>query len=155
LSRNQNEITLSAANNDSQKEVVMGLLDQLLNKVLGSNAGPQQNQLLDMAINFVQSYPGGLPGLIQKFTSAGYGQQVNSWVGTGQNMQISAEDLSRVLGHGNVQSMEQKAGLPAQSASGGLAALLPVLIDQLTPKGQVDDRTDLASALNSMRGRLG
>ena len=134
----------------------MGLLDQLLNKVLGSNAaGPQQNQLLDMAMNFVQSYPGGLPGLIQKFTSAGYGQQVNSWVGTGQNMQISADDLSRVLGQGNMQSMEQKAGLPAQSVSGGLAALLPVLIDQLTPKGQVDDKTDLTSALSSLRGRLG
>ena len=132
------------------------MLDQLLNQALGQQtAAPQRNQLLDMAMAFVQNYPGGLQGLIQQFTNAGYGQQARSWVGSGQNMQISADELNQVLGHGKVQSMGQQTGLPAQAASGGLAALLPVLIDQLTPKGQIDDKTDLTSALNSLRGKLG
>ena len=134
----------------------MGLLDQLLGKALGQQAAaPQRNQLLDLAVSFVQNYPGGLSGLVQQFTNAGYGQQARSWVGTGQNMQISPDDLVQALGHGNVQSMGQQVGLPAQATSGGLAALLPMLVDQLTPKGQVDDQTDLASALSTLRGKLG
>ena len=134
----------------------MGILEQLLGQVLGPTAGgTQRNQMLDMAMNFVQSYPGGLNGLIQQFTNAGYGQQARSWVSTGQNMPISPDELIKVLGHGNVQSMGQGTGLNPQTASGGLAALLPVLIDQLTPKGQVDDQTDLAAALTTLRPRLG
>ena len=134
----------------------MGLLDQLLSQALGRNAEqPQRNQLLDLAMNFVQNYPGGLSGLVQQFTNAGYGQQARSWVGTGQNMPISADDLQQVLGQTHVQAMQQRTGLSAQDASGGLAALLPMLVDQLTPHGQVDDQTDLASALSTLRGQLG
>jgi uncharacterized protein YidB (DUF937 family) len=134
----------------------MGLLDQLLNQALGQDTEkPQRNQLLDLAMHFVQNYPGGLAGLVQQFTNAGYGQQARSWVGTGQNMPISTDDLLQVLGQGHVQSIEQRTGLSAQAASGGLAALLPMLVDQLTPQGHVEDQTDLASALSTLRGKLG
>jgi uncharacterized protein YidB (DUF937 family) len=138
----------------------MGLLDQLLNQALGQSAagqqgmqGQQRNQLLDLAMNYVQNYPGGLSGLIQHFTNAGYGAQARSWVGTGQNMPISHDEIGKVLGQSNVQSMGQRTGLPAQATAGGLAALLPAIIDQLTPKGQVDDQTDLAAALKALRAR--
>jgi len=133
----------------------MGLLDQLLGQALGSSGGgQQQNQLLNLAIGFVQNYPGGVSGLVEQFTKAGYGGQARSWVGTGENMGISRDELSQALGAQNVESIGRQAGLPAQATSGGLAALLPVLIDQLTPKGHVDDQTDLASALNALRGKM-
>jgi len=159
----------------------MGLLDQILAEALGGTqsggtqsggmqgggmqggamrggmqsapSGQQCNQLLDLAMKFVQNYPGGLAGLVQAITGAGYGRQARSWVGTGQNMQISKDDLSQILGQGNVESMGRGSGLSSDATAGGLAALLPVLIDQLTPKGQVDEQTDLAAALNSLRGR--
>lgn len=156
----------------------MGLLDQILAQALGGSqsgtqpgsgmpddrvqgrgmqgttpGGQQRNQLLELALNFVQNYPGGLAGLIQAIRGAGYGRQASSWVGTGQNMPISQDDLSQILGQGNVESIGRGSGLPTNAAAGGLAALLPVLIDQLTPKGQVDDRTDLAAALNALRGK--
>ena len=139
----------------------MGLLDQLLNEALGQTApgqqqaapGQQRNVLLDLAVNYVQTYPGGLSGLIQHFTNAGYGPQAHSWVGTGQNMPISHDEIGKVLGQSNVQAMGQRAGLPPQATAGGLAALLPAIIDQLTPKGQVDSQTDLASALKALRAR--
>jgi hypothetical protein len=64
----------------------MGLLDQLLGSVLGQTGGGQhQNALLDLAASLIQNQPGGLSGLVEKFTSAGLGQQVASWVSTGQN----------------------------------------------------------------------
>ena len=67
----------------------MGLLDQLLGSVLGQTGGGQhQNALLDLAASLIQNQPGGLSGLVEKFTSAGLGQQAASWVSTGQNMPI-------------------------------------------------------------------
>jgi len=69
-------------------------------------------------------------------------------------MPISHDEIGKVLGQSNIQSMGQRVGLPAQTTVGGLAALLPVLIDQLTPKGQVDNQTDVASALKALRGQL-
>jgi len=161
----------------------MGLLDQILAEALGGTqggtqpgsgmqpggmqgggmpgrgmqgtpaTGQQRNQLLELALNFVQNYPGGLSGLVAAITGAGYGKQARSWVGTGQNMQISEDDLSQIIGQGNVESMGRRSGLSTGAAAGGLAALLPAVIDQLTPKGQVDDDTDLGAALNSLRSR--
>ena len=39
-------------------------------------------------------------------------------------------------------------------SSSGRAALLPALIDQLIPKGQIEHGVDLGSALNALRGKL-
>src|SRR5262249_42878171 len=127
----------------------MGLLDQILNEALGASAqgaeipqagarpagepAGQSNQLLDLALAFVRNYPGGLSGLVQQFNKAGFGPQARSWVSTGQNQPISPGDLSQVLGQGEVESMGQQSGLPPKATAGGLAALIPVLIDQLTP----------------------
>ena len=50
--------------------------------------------------------------------------------------------------------MAQKLGINTQTATAGLAALLPVLIDQLTPKGQVDHGADLGSTLSTLKAKL-
>jgi uncharacterized protein YidB (DUF937 family) len=134
----------------------MGLLDQLLGSVLGqTGSGQHQNALLDLATSLIQNQPGGLSGLIERFTSAGLGQQVASWVSTGQNLPISADQLLSALGRDNVQFASQKLGIPGATASGGLAALLPALIDQLTPQGQIEQDGDLPAALGALRGKLG
>ena len=133
----------------------MGLFDQLLGGLVGQfGSGQQRNALLDLATGVIQRHPGGLAGLIQQFTSAGLGREASSWVGTGANLPISAEQLSQVLGQGNVQALAQKLGLPQESTSAGLAALLPVLVDQLTPTGQVEGGQDFASTLAALRGKL-
>jgi len=133
----------------------MGLFDQLAGQFLGQMLGGKQQQsgVLDMVMGLVQNYPGGLAGLVQQFTQAGYGDQAKSWVSTGQNLPISPEQILYVLGAGNVNSMAQQFGLNQQTASAGLANLLPALVDQLTPKGQVTEGDELASLLNGLRGR--
>lgn len=78
-----------------------------------------------------------------------------SWVSTGQNLPISADQLLSAPGRDNVQSASQKLGMPGATAAGGLAALLPALIDQLTPKGQTEQDSDLSAALSALRGKLG
>jgi uncharacterized protein YidB (DUF937 family) len=133
----------------------MGLIEQLLGSHTGQSAGGQQsNALLDLATAVIQGHPGGLAGLLQQFTSAGLGREASSWVSTGQNMPISAEQIAQVLGLGNVRELGEKFNVSQNSASTGLASLLPALIDHLTPKGQVETETPLSASLSALRGRF-
>jgi uncharacterized protein YidB (DUF937 family) len=72
----------------------------------------------------------------------------------GRNLPISAEQIAQVLGMGNVRDLGEKFNLSQESASSGLASLLPALIDHLTPKGQIDTETPLSASLSALRGRF-
>ncbi len=146
----------------------MGLLDQVLGDVLGqlgnSAAPPSQSPnaagmaggsaLLAMAMKFVSN--------LSQFSRAGYGQQADSWVGSGQNMPISPDVLGQIFGQGQIQQMGRQFGVEDPSvASGGLAALLPELINQLTPQGRVEPQIqnasgdELASLMEGLRRNFG
>ncbi|HEU0198976.1 MAG TPA: YidB family protein [Burkholderiaceae bacterium] len=138
----------------------MNLLEQILGGMAGQSgtqAASKQNALLEMAMQFVRNYPGGLPGLLQAFGAAGFGKQAQSWVGTGQNLPISPDVIAQIFG-GQLQSMGDRLGLDSREAAGGLASLLPELVDKATPNGQLEeDRMqgdDLGALLNSVRGKL-
>jgi uncharacterized protein YidB (DUF937 family) len=142
----------------------MGLLDQVLGSVLGGNAqgGVTQQHASGMAEALVAMLndprTGGIEGLMRRFQQGGLGDVFSSWVGTGQNQPISADDLSRVLGQGQLSQISQQANVPPQQAPSLLAQLLPVLIDQLTPRGQVPPQNQLGDTLASVlgsRGRVG
>ena len=133
----------------------MGLFDQLLGGVVGQFGNSQQKgSLMDLAANVIQSQPGGLGGLLSKFQSAGFGAQADSWVSTGPNKPVTPDQVSNVLGSDKVAAMAQKLGVNPQMAGAALAALLPVVIDHLTPKGQVEHGTDLASALSALKSKM-
>jgi uncharacterized protein YidB (DUF937 family) len=133
----------------------MGLFDQLLGGIVGQlGSGQQKSSLMDLATSVIQSQPGGLGGLLQQFKSAGLGEHADSWVGTGANQPVSGDQISSVLGSSNIAAMAQKLGINAQTASAGLAALLPVIVDQLTPKGQVDHNADLGSTLAALKAKM-
>ena len=132
----------------------MGMLDGLLGGLMGSGTQQGQNPLMQMALQMIQQN-GGLPGIISKCQQAGLGAQVQSWVGTGQNIPVSADQLSKVLGGANIGALAQQFGLSHGDASSGLAQALPQIIDKLTPQGQVpDNHADmLAQALSMLTKR--
>jgi len=135
----------------------MGILDQLIGLVAGgtqSGAQTGQSPMVQMALQMIQQN-GGLPGIISKFQQAGFGQQAGSWVGTGQNMPITADQLKQVLGGGSIGALAQQFGLSHGDAMGGLAQALPQVIDKLTPTGQISaDHSDLLKqALSALTSR--
>jgi uncharacterized protein YidB (DUF937 family) len=137
----------------------MGLLDGLLGNVLGGMAGGGQspqggNQLIQVALQMLQQN-GGIEGLLARMQQAGYGQQAQSWIGTGQNMPISPDALSQIFGQGELGQIAQQLGLPQQDAAGGLAQMLPDVVDQMTPQGRIpDNSSDLVAQVlaNLQRG---
>ena len=117
----------------------MGLLDSIANQVLGSlaSSGDGRHAAVVNAIGGLIQSQGGLESLVNNFHQKGLGSVVASWVGTGQNLPISAEQVQSVLGNEQVQAMAQKLGFSPQEMSGHLAEMLPQVIDKLTPNGAI------------------
>lgn len=98
----------------------------------------------------------GLMGLVAKFKQAGLGAIVESWISTGPNLPISAEQLRGVLGAPAVDGMAQQAGVAAPDLLASLAQTLPMIVDQLTPGGQLPTDGQLApAAMKNLAGMLG
>lgn len=138
----------------------MGFLDGILGSLAGSVLGGSQQgggggQLVQLALQVLQQN-GGLTGVLDKFRQSGLGKQADSWVSTGQNLPISPDQISQVLGGANLGDLAAKLGLPTGAASSGLAEMLPRIIDKLTPQGQVPEgHEDLVSQGLAMLGKLG
>jgi len=161
----------------------MGLLDGILGNVLGAALGdnrtqPQQPQgqdpfgpifsglaggsgggtgniLLQLGLSMLQQN-GGLEGVLGKFRQAGMGAQADSWVSTGPNMDISPDQLQEVLGSGALSDIAAKLGMSEEQAGSAMSQVLPELIDQLTPQGQVtdDSNNSIAEGLDALSRSL-
>jgi uncharacterized protein YidB (DUF937 family) len=123
----------------------MGLFDQVAGALAGGDAGGQSG-LLPVVMQLINNpQTGGLPGLIQSFQQGGLGEIVNSWVSSGHNLPISAEQIQSVLGSSALQDIAGKLGMSQEQTSGGLAQMLPQLIDSLTPNGQLPQGGEMLS----------
>jgi uncharacterized protein YidB (DUF937 family) len=116
----------------------MSFLDQVVGelsgKMSGTNAPPG---LVGSLMNMVNSRPGGLAGLVQQFENSGMKETVATWVGTGPNKPISAEQIQQVLGNQKLQELAAQHGLNLQEISSHVAQILPQLVDKLTPNGTI------------------
>ena len=121
----------------------MGLFDDLENKAASSMLGGSSNPLATGLLQMINNQPGGLPGLLQSFHEKGLGGLAASWVGTGQNLPISADQLQHVLGSDQVTQLAAKAGISPDTAGAALTRLLPGLVDRLTPNGQMPQHSNL------------
>lgn len=127
----------------------MGLLDTVLGALTGGQQGqnPMLNLIMGMLLN---QKSGGLAGLLQQFQANGLGNVANSWVSTGQNMPVSADQLRNVFGTSQMQEMAAKVGLSPDAFSGQLAELLPRVVDRVTPNGAVPEQSSLEQGLSGL-----
>jgi uncharacterized protein YidB (DUF937 family) len=99
---------------------------------------------------------GGLGGLLQQLQAGGLGQQADSWVRSGDNEPISGEALRNALGPDSIHELATQAGVSDEEVSGGLASLLPELVNQLTPEGRLPaDGGQVDTAFADLRRSLG
>ncbi len=113
----------------------MGLLDELVGRATEALSHGQASGLAQNVLTLLQE-SGGIQGLSQRFQQQGLGDVISSWVGTGTNQPISAQQIVNVLGSDRVAALAQQAGTSPDEVSAALTQLLPTLIDKLTPNGQ-------------------
>src|SRR5262249_15463329 len=90
-----------------------------------------------------QDSAGGLDVLINRFKQSGFDDVLNSWIGTGQNQPISPAQLGQALGHETVNDLSRQVGASQEDLLRQLSKYLPVVIDRLTPTGQLPSNADL------------
>lgn len=137
----------------------MDLFGNVLNAVTGANSAPAADlghpgmvqALLGLLSH--QGGTGGLSGLVQMFEQQGLGHLIGSWIGTGQNLPVTGQQVENVLGHGRLAELAQQAGIPPGQASSVLASVLPGLVDRLTPTGTADHGL-IEQGLLLLRGKM-
>lgn len=121
----------------------MGLLDSLVGAAGQAAMGALQGQgkgsqpdAMGLVGDLLQQ-SGGLSGLLDKFQSQGLGDAAQSWVGTGANMPVSGDQVSQALGGDALAGLAAKFGGNSPELAQLVAQFLPLIVDKLTPNGQV------------------
>ncbi len=136
----------------------MGLFDAVAGAVTGmvSSQLQQHGGMAGVVASLLDnnSANGGINGLVNQFAQAGLGNVIQSWIGSGQNLPISAEQITAVLGNGVIGNAARQLGVDPQNAATQIAQILPLVIDQLTPKGNAPQGGFDAGDLMKLAGVL-
>jgi uncharacterized protein YidB (DUF937 family) len=119
----------------------------------GLGAGVSAGMVISQIIGMIQSRPGGLGGLLQSFQQGGLGHLVQSWIGTGQNLPVSVDQVRDTLGSNWISRIGQATGLPEGEVEQQLSSVLPQIVDHLSPDGQLP-QGDLGAQLTTLAQRL-
>jgi len=134
-----------------------GGLDDLLGGLLGGgggstgaksggvNTGALIGALAPIVIGMIKS--GGLQKMMSGFQQQGMAKQADSWVSTGPNEGVNGSEMRVGLGDGEVRQFAQAAGLPEDEAADVLAAVVPQVVNGLTPNGRLPSDEELEAIL--------
>jgi uncharacterized protein YidB (DUF937 family) len=144
----------------------MGLLDSVIGALGQGSGGGGQADLLKAVVGMLAQGGqgqagslgglGGLGDLVSRFQQGGLGDVVGSWVGTGQNMPVSADQLGGVLGDDVISQLTRQTGMDSGDLLGQLSQMLPQVVDRLTPNGQLPQGgggLDVGAVLGQLLGR--
>jgi uncharacterized protein YidB (DUF937 family) len=90
---------------------------------------------------------GGLGGLLDKLQKGGLADEVNSWVGSGQNQPASPKQLSPALSSDIIKALAQRSGLSEEERVKQLSQVLPGVVDKLTPAGRLPTLAELSEKM--------
>ena len=131
----------------------MGLFD-IAQELLGGSQASGAGGMVGSVLQVLNGQAGGLDGVLQSLQQGGLGDAVKSWLGTGGNLPITAEQLQSVLGSGVVQDLAAKLGVSPADAASHLSQLLPGIVDHLTPNGEVPEGGLAGVGLDLVKGLL-
>jgi uncharacterized protein YidB (DUF937 family) len=107
----------------------VGLLDALIGGAVGAEMITVVNQLIEKH--------GGLPGIVSQLQQQGLGPTVNSWIGSGPNQPISADQVHQAFGPDMIRELAARTGMNPQELAQKLSQVLPQVVDRMMPTGSV------------------
>ena len=126
----------------------MGLLDALTS--IAGGASPEHHGVADALSQVMQEHPQGMDGILNQLKQNGLGQQVESWVGPGENKSVSPEQVQQGFGTTMLENIAQRAGISPAVASGVIAVVLPLVVSHMSGNsGQSEGLAGLAGKVFS------
>lgn len=114
-----------------------GILDMLTSVMAARRAAELDPAAVSDALREVlgAGEQGGLSAMAERLRQAGFGDQVQSWIGVGPRLPVSAQQLHEVLGCDAARQLAVRLGIPADQLATVLAEALPALVNRASPGG--------------------
>lgn len=129
----------------------MSLFDSIIESA-GEKFGLSSDKtgnLLSALIGLISNpQTGGFTGFIDRFRTAGLGDKVSSWITSGENSEITNDEVESALGAETLDSVAENAGIDKATATSAMAYMMPQVVDKLTPNGEIPDESSLLSKLS-------
>jgi len=121
---------------------VSDIFGSILGSALKGIVGPVSAGALPAILSQVLSKTdlGSVGGLLQQLQQSGLGPQVKSWLGDGQNLPVSIDQLKGALGDRNLGQLATQLGLPIDQLLGELSQHLPGAVDHMSPNGTLEEQ---------------
>ena len=113
---------------------------RLIHEVIEDLRGLPDDEVTPMAAaleELLGGERGSLPELAERFTEAGLGHVMASWIGNGPNLPVSTRDLRQILGEERAEDLATLAGMASGDFLVHLARLLPAAVHRMTPEGEL------------------
>lgn len=111
---------------------------------LGDKAGALVSALVAL---MTDGKNGGFAGFINRFRAAGLGDLADSWISSGANTPISNEQLESALGEDALRGLSEKVGANYADTVGASGYIIPHVVDDLTPDGEMPNDDDLLARI--------
>lgn len=128
---------------------LMKMGQEMLADKLGDKAGGMMDALSGITGGNLD-----MGSLMGKLTEGGLGDQVQSWMGDGENAPVSADELKSALGEDQMAAASEKMGVDADTAAQQLSEALPDLADKFSGGGSMLDPSSLMDKLGGASGAL-
>ncbi|MDG2940556.1 YidB family protein [Bisgaard Taxon 10/6] len=118
------------------------MLDKIIGSVLSNalggsaNGGAQSGSVITDVLGSLLKNQGGMEGIFNQLQKGGLDDLLNSWIGTGQNKPMNADQVNDVFGDETLSDVAQQVGVEKAQAQDILSQALPQIIDMLTPNGR-------------------
>lgn len=103
----------------------MGILDSLKGMFGGEGVDPS---------GMLEQF-GGLDGALDKLRESGLGEQVQSWIGSGANADVSPEQVQSALSGKGLEQVAEKMNTTPEDLSQKISEVVPQVTDTLSPDG--------------------
>ncbi len=87
-----------------------GLIGQILGSVMGGQQAGQPTAIAAILQQVLTANGGGVASVVSRFEAAGLGSHAQSWVSTGENQPVSADQIGKVFSPEQINTWSTQAG---------------------------------------------
>ncbi len=122
----------------------MSLIDSLMG--LFKSSGMQDSLVKNLGTMMADGKI-NISGLKDQADKAGLGDIFDSWVGTGENKPITADQVKSMATEGGLERLAADSGISVDEAAEELSKVLPEVVDKVTPDGVIPSNDSVRAAL--------
>ncbi|MCB1746624.1 MAG: DUF937 domain-containing protein [Gammaproteobacteria bacterium] len=135
---------------------LLELATRLFKDKVGGGGGLDSAAVMQALGGLLGDGRGGLDlgALVGKLEGGGLAALAQSWLGDGANQAMSMQQVVQLFGDGAIGDFAARLGLETDTASQGLATMLPELIDRQSSGGSLLDAVGGVGGLLGAAGKL-